>query len=368
MRSAGDPQELIDCIYAALLGDASWEDFVAQMAAGLPDGRGTMFHFDGRSRHGDFKISSGIDETEQRQFADHYSKINPLMAKAVVRPVGLSTISEEMTPWHQFRRSEFYNDFFRPMGLHSAVGITIAYDNHRHFFMSALTSRNDPNANIPFARLLTEIAPHLRRAFDFYRKNAARDSIGEVGASLLDAQDVGTILVGDNCRPLLVSDAAGRFLARGMPVRVAGGKVRIADETGNALLDDLCGPNRLGITATTRIVGPYRLTFVKIRKNSHLEFFQGPTVIILLEPIHRGDCELSRDVIRRAFGVTDSEARVITALMTPMSLKDIALSQGVSVETIKTQSKSVYGKLSVSGRTEMLSTLRTGSLRPPDEA
>jgi hypothetical protein len=44
---------LVDAVYAALLGEAPWDDFLALFARGLPNGKATLFVHDvncGRGR------------------------------------------------------------------------------------------------------------------------------------------------------------------------------------------------------------------------------------------------------------------------------------------------------------------------------
>ena len=54
--------ELIDLIYAALLGEAAWQDFVGRLATAMPEGRTVLFFHDARKFRGSYSLTAGFDD------------------------------------------------------------------------------------------------------------------------------------------------------------------------------------------------------------------------------------------------------------------------------------------------------------------
>ncbi|MFP3600018.1 hypothetical protein, partial [Chryseobacterium sp. SIMBA_029] len=81
-------------------------------------------------------------------------------------------------------KTEFYHDYLRSIDCRSSIGVTIMREKGRSFNLSTLTSSTDTGYNRSNAQVLTELAPHLRRAFDYLRRERSNEAGGK---PLLDA-------------------------------------------------------------------------------------------------------------------------------------------------------------------------------------
>lgn len=164
-----DSEELVDLIYAALLGERTWEDFLKALSEQLPDGVATLFYHDSEKSRGSWDLVYGADASALRD-GGYYASINPWMKRAATRQVGVGVISDQMLPVNELKRTEFYTDFvYGRFRTRAAVGLTIVREEGKSFLLSVLTSREDPDENARAAELLTQLAPHLRRAFHYFR-------------------------------------------------------------------------------------------------------------------------------------------------------------------------------------------------------
>lgn len=361
-----EPDRLVGRIYAALLGEAGWDDFLSEMVSGLPDGRGMLFFYDEHLKKGHANLSTGFDIGDQRRFSNYYSTINPWMPRAVSRRVGHATVSELMCPWRELQRTEFYNDYLRSLNANGAVGLTVFRDQGSHLFITGVTSQSDPNSNQPHADLFSAVAPHLKRAFDYYRANLVRDAIGAVGASLLSSVDVGVIVAGEQCRTSVVSPAAERLIETNGAVRIRRHRLSFGDYAASAMLRHMCSRGWTGPTTYAFMAEAMRVTLVSIQKDPGTAFFQGPTVIVTLEPLKRKNAPIDPKILSETYGLTASEARAVQGILAGLSNAEIASNSRVSVETVRSQAKSAYSRLNVSGRLELIATLRTSALRPTE--
>src|SRR5215470_9294779 len=95
----------VDLIYAALLGERSWLDFLNRLSKTLPGGGSALFFHDANRGKGAFSLSGGIEPSALDAYSRYFSTINPWMAKAAVRPIGRGVLSEQMLPRADFIRT-----------------------------------------------------------------------------------------------------------------------------------------------------------------------------------------------------------------------------------------------------------------------
>ncbi|KQV39966.1 MULTISPECIES: hypothetical protein [unclassified Rhizobium] len=101
-----------------------------------------------------------------------------------MRPIGVGVVAEDMVSEREFRKTEFFNDFFPKHIGQTAVGVTITRDQGRSVLLSTATTRSDPNENREAADRLTSLAPHHSRAFKYLQAEAKHRALTEVGGSL----------------------------------------------------------------------------------------------------------------------------------------------------------------------------------------
>lgn len=191
-------ERIVDDIYGCLVGRTSWKSFVDYLAACVPGGRASLFSYSPSEKKGIFNLASPMDEADAISFRDYYINVNPLVPPALERPVDLGTVADALCAREIFLNSEFYNDYMRPQGIESAVGVTAIRDPSCFFFLIGFTGQADGNENEPLARRFGEISPHLRRAFSFYRRSVAREAIGPIGHSILDSISAGAVVVNED--------------------------------------------------------------------------------------------------------------------------------------------------------------------------
>ncbi|WP_019172682.1 helix-turn-helix transcriptional regulator [Pseudaminobacter salicylatoxidans] len=353
--------ELVDLIYAALLGEATWQQFLDRLSLMLPGGASTLFFHDAISNTGSWSLASGLKENITDAYADHFAARNPWMKKAAIRPVGVGVVAEQMLTRESLLQTEFYNDFLHPLGLESAVGITIHREKGCSFLLSTLTNRADPERNREAADCLTKLAPHLQRAFRHYRASPHLKPVAELGGSLFDAIDVGLLIIGEDMTIKVASTTGQRLLSEGGVVRTSPlGKLTLALPAATALLQSMLERGFKGLRVQSLFLNSFKLTFVRVRKDRISAYFEGPTVIVLMEPPHAGSRAVDFEHLAHAFNLTAAEMRAMTGIVLGRSIDEIAVAAGVSRETIRTQLKNVYGKTGATGQADLVRLVTRG--------
>ncbi|MBB3389122.1 DNA-binding CsgD family transcriptional regulator [Rhizobium sp. BK275] len=352
---------LTDLIYGALFGETSWQAFLDALAATMPDAKSTLFFHDAVARAGGLSLSSGLENTETEAYNRYYAAINPWMPRAATRPIGLGVVADQMLPREQLLKTEFYNDYIRWIGCESSVGVTIMRERGRSFNLSTLTSSADPDFNRSNAELLSELAPHLRRAFDFIRREH-RDPNNENGLALFDAIGVGIVYIGEDQNIRSINSAAERMMAEGEVIGVTStGRIMINDgELASRLSALLRNRLQTASPATTLIRmknTSFKCTLVKMQSDFITEFLEGPTVAMIIE---RASLPLRpdlNDALLRIDQLTAAEMRIAAGIAAGLSLREVARTNDVSYETARSHLKNIYSKLGVNSQVGLVRRL-----------
>lgn len=355
MDYATDRNELVDLIYAALLGESSWSTFMERLTGRPGDGWTAFVSHDARIGEGMLGHYFGCDDALVHDYESHYAAVNPWAPQCVTRAAGRAVTGNELVTRDQFVRTEFYNDFFRTHDTQDGSGITILKEADRAMMLSVMTADADPSANSRMAETLAYLYPHLRRAADYYRRERdGTDSLG-FGANLFEAIDVGAVVVGQDSRPKSISGSAARMIASSREFDITPiGRFRILNDDADEALVRMLGYNHVGPHSADFMLADVKVTLVRMKKERISWYFEGPTVVALIEPFNRIAQAFDPDWFSEKFGLTRAELRALIGIMDGKSAQAIAAEAGVSRETIRTQIKSLYLKTGVNSQAGLL--------------
>lgn len=365
MPSAPHPklEALTEMVYAALFGETTWQAFLDALNETMPDAKSTLFFHDAIAHTGGLSLTSGIQDAEVEAYNRYYAAINPWMPKAAVRPVGLGVIADQMLPRSDLVKTEFYNDFVRKIGCESSVGVTIMRENSRSFNLSTLTSSVDPDRNRVNADLLNDLAPHLRRAFDFIRRTRRDPENDETGLALFDAIGVGIVYLGEGQLIRSSNRAAERMLVEGGVIGIeATGRLVIADAALSAQLAVLTRHrSHAASPPSTMLVrtkdGSVKCTLLRLQSDFVTTFLEGPTVALIIERTSAALRADINEVLPRNSQLTAAEMRIASAIAGGLSLREAAETNDVSYETARSHLKNIYSKLGVNSQVALLRRL-----------
>jgi DNA-binding CsgD family transcriptional regulator len=174
----------------------------------------------------------------------------------------------------------------------------------------------------------------------------------------------GVVFVGAASEVLLTNAQADRQLRAGKGIRLSCGKLLLsksADQQAlQALLDSASGALRASRAYTggcMQITGacgrPLFITVAPLRRCDIPE--PGTAVIFITDPYER--TQLPADLLRRCYGLTCAESRLVMLLIEGKSLREAATSQSTSPNTAKAHLKNVFAKTGVRRQTELMRLL-----------
>ncbi|MRG58102.1 helix-turn-helix transcriptional regulator [Phyllobacterium sp. SYP-B3895] len=347
--------EFIDLVYASLLGETSWQHFLDRLAATLPDGKSTLFYHDQYKATGALSLTSGMTSKQVNQYDTYFCRINPWMPRAANRKIGIGVTAEQMLPYDRLVKTEFYSDFLVPAGAESAVGVTIVRTEGRSFLLSILTSERETERTAEAAELLTRLAPHLNRVFKYYQNRSFNRFSKEARGLAFDAIDVGLIIVGDSSRIKSASETAQKIMEQGNCVRTSAlGKLHIASHDAEAMLQKMLDRTSHEPKYASFQVDDVKVTLIHVQKDRFSFFFEGPTVVVILEPQRTTPRVFDLAEFREMYALTGAEVRALNGLIGGRTADEIAAEAGLSRETIRSQIKSLYAKTNAANQVELI--------------
>lgn len=334
-----DAGELIDRLYAALFGEAPWQDFVTRTCDLMPNGKSVLFFHDKGSGAGAMSLTAGLDEAMVAKFNDYYHRVNPWVDHAMRRPLGKVMQADEMLPREVLKRSEYFQDYLRPQDIETGLGVTLHRDARLHVFFSIVSADVGEERLEHARRMITLLVPHLCRAFRIRREGSAEG---------LRSPSGGRLQIDTRLRVVAADAEALSLLAQTEALSI-GPLGRLLCKDADLLS---CVQHLLTSDAPPAV------------QHRHLKRRSGglPLHVCVYRPGPAGSasaaavsCFMQLDDPARALpegvhrfcamhGLTCAEAGIVEGLVTGHTLDQIAAQRKTSQATVRTQLKTIFWK------------------------
>ncbi len=194
---------LLDPLYEAAIQPERWGDFLQKVAECLRvDTAGIVVHASDSTQTAVF-ADLGFSE-EMRRDTEELVRFSPWVAEIQKhRPTGwYSGALDDALSMAEFRKTEFYNEFFRKYNIEWAGGaIVFGRDGAMPGLAVARSSKQDP-FDTDDKELLQKLVPHLGRVFrickavsGLHEKNsAARHALDLIGTACITLDARGRVL------------------------------------------------------------------------------------------------------------------------------------------------------------------------------
>lgn len=353
----------VDAIYAAALSPALWSDVLARLADLFHSGFADVFT---RSQDGDHAcgLAHGLDATDyDEQFLGLWRKRNVWRNANPVRRAGEVSSTRSLIDVDALRRSEIYDAYLRPRGLHEGMRLALAADADEVQVVSVLRPWSRGAFGEAEVALGRSILPHLRRAAAVTRHldgvsfeaEVARCAGGNLAVVAFD-------LAG---RPFRFNAAAEAMLAEGAFLRLRGGDLTASTPVGTALLRSAVA-KAVGRPAKLRAGGTVRLSTADgaVHRNAMILPVAGhgawsrsrppAAIAILRQPVAALDRKAR---LSHAFDLTGAEADLAGRLLDGGTLNLIARDTGRSINTVRTHLYHLMGKAGTGRQVDLVRVL-----------
>lgn len=358
-REVGE-SALVEDIYAVALGDLSWESvlqgirqltgaqFVGLMTL---DGNGTAVAQN--------SVSDDVarsDELRKSYNAEFYL-YDPTRRNVASWPTGRWYDDKEWTLPNQRARSIFHQEFLHPRGMNNWEGTFVNRTATLSHFLSLMGGIDGRDIDRAYRDQIGDFLVHLSRAIRMHARLDELQGKIEQGEAALDALSSPLFLLDQQRRLLRANSAAQALMVREPALRFIQGRFAA---TGYSELKQWQVARERGVIVIPRKepgMRPLLLNLMPVPANTRLaRDSQQPLTLMLAQGIRSpSERRLHLCVI---YGLTAAEAAVCTLLCddghSPQVCADM---RQVSVETIRSQIKSIYIKMGVTRLPELVRLL-----------
>lgn len=355
----------IEKIYEAVVYPERWPEVARLVAEEVGGESSTVCWIDKRARSITRFDVNNIDPAAFSEYAQRFPNSDPRVLHGIVATPGTVFRDHEISADVHRQFADQYDFFERYRSYHSLI---LVAENAADFTAGLNIYR--PKDKPPFepndALLIHVLAPHLRKAISLSRELEAKSRQAPAGnVDFLEALAAPGFLLDESGRTVGLNTAAERFMAKGDLLRLRQGRLIALDGRENTRLEALI-ERSLRADCRNRDIMPLKIggreggEFVlKVlplpRADSGAAFRwdrHSPRVLLLVKPLRPA---VNPGLVALLLGLTPAQAEIASQLAQGASPEEIARRRSVSLATVRTQLKAVYGQTGVAGQAQLVS-------------
>lgn len=364
-----DLQHILDLIllyYSYLETGGKLRDILSEMLK-LFRANDVVFFSGNRDLNGiDWTSSFSLygEKTYLSQYANHFWRYDPLyQAQFCTRPIRPVFKTDDIIPYSQLVKLEYYNNFLRPQDQLGELIIRVCSGKKFFGVIAIQRSKNQPkfnNTDIQKAKLLV---PHLTNTFETANLLSTIDKERRALEHCLESQPNGIILLDSGLYPLYYNSKAKRVCC------LLSGKTAeaIRDIEGahffipSLLREDCKALRRLSKDNSQPSHHSYRITSTEHNKRFQVEYslvrqssreLSTPCFIIYLKDLTESKKSAREAGIDRC-GLTRRERVIAQYVSSGLNNKEIAEQLFISKFTVENHLKRIFEKTGVNNRTQL---------------
>lgn len=308
----------------------------------------------------------GLEQHWLERYALEYGAEDLLALEMVRLPIAHFYASNLDIPDPQlFPESRFYREWIVPQGVAYAAAINLLREGP--WLTQVFLQRSSYQA--PFSRdeldLFNRLVSHLQRAFQMRQRFTDLQMGQNLFASSLDVLAMPTLLFDEFGRLAHANRSAETLLAGRHSMWLEHGHLvtREPEVTRNFALE-LTKALRASQGESSELNGvvslsrrgqmPLVLMLAPMRFKGEART-QGAALLFVFDP--EVTPEITADTVRQLFGLTKSEAKLAAALCAGSTMDDVATHRGISINTAKSQLKSIFIKTGTSRQADLIALL-----------
>jgi DNA-binding CsgD family transcriptional regulator len=304
--------------------------------------------------------------TREAEYNKHFYALDPFVDLPQDRVVTV----DELIGDANWRKSEFYQQFLKPLDILHALGADIRTEDGLECRLRAARPHREPPFSENDKALCTAVLPHLKRAVRIHSQLELMDSERRLYAGTVDRMLVGTVTLDETGAVLKSNPVADEMLHEGNGLRLVNGVIR-ADLPGeNRELQrlvkqalSLSGDNG-GMAAVADAIsitrksarGKLGVLVRSIPNTGSSKARRRPSVALFIRDAERKS-EASREMVRRLFDLTPAEASLALALANGLTLDEAADGLGIRKNTARAHLRSIFSKIGVTRQTTLVRML-----------
>ena len=346
-------ESIIDRIYESAFIPEIWPTVLRDIAR-IGDAEGGIIFALNGVQEGCWTSSANVRELMEKYH--NYSQYNVRPSRSLAkRYTGFMADTEVMT-LDEMNANPIYTEVLRPAGLGWSAGSVASVPTGDTLVFSFERRYESGPFDRPALSRLDALRPHLARSALFagrlqlQRVTAVTQTMSSLGLPAAALDSTGRVIVAND-----------EFQALDPQIFIhVGDRLVTANKTANKLLGEALDALGTGIgkigsipipTATDGGV-PMVAHIVPVKRGAHDVFARAIAVLILTRVERAGPPDA--DFLGTLFDLTPAEDRVARYLADGLTVSECARSLNVSVETVKTQLRSIFNKTGTGRQADLL--------------
>ena len=359
---------LIETIYAAPTGSEGWTPVLGELARAFDSGWAQIHVSDFWAKDIPLSNFRPLDPNSLAAYVEHYMPIDPRFP-AALRGDGKPLTRAELVPDDVFVRTEIYNDLVKPIQAEQSITLPLKGFHPGPNFIAILRSDRDGAFDENDSRRLRILNGHFQQALNIQRELTTAQDTQLASAQVLDALEVGVLLLGRDGRVAHLNRAATDIVAQndGFAVEghgycsaaLPGERRELARLIGSAIMTRLGDGLHPGGTMTVSrpsMKRPYAITVTPINIE-RMDACRGRILVALFITDSEKQRELPVQTLGRLYGLTDAEARLAARFVETASLKGTAASLEITEGTARQYLKRIFQKTDTKSQAELMKLL-----------
>lgn len=268
-----------------------------------------------------------------------------------------------------FQDSKLYKEFLAPIDVTHMVMHDVFNEEDMIFRIAATRTSRQKNFGNTERQLLQQLSPHLQRAVDLRSRLNAREALANSAFEVAGKLSIGCIVL-NPLRHVIASNApANHFIEHTDGLRLDNGVLQIGQgepfELLNQALEQAINASAYNNQAQPAVALSWpraadRFAELIVKPLFCTNVFNRalqPAVMMLFQDAALATSESEELLLREKFGLSRSEAVLGVLLARGHTLNEAAEIRGVSLNTIKTHLRSMYEKLGLHRRSQLIALL-----------
>jgi DNA-binding CsgD family transcriptional regulator len=302
--------------------------------------------------------------TREAEYNKHYYALDPF----VDLPPERVFTANELVGDSNWRESEFYKNFLKPLDILHALGADIRTDDGLECRLRAARPHREPPFSASDKALCAAVLPHFKRAVRLHSQLELMDSERRLYAGTVDRMLVGTVTLDETGAVLKSNPVADEMLREADGLRLANGVLRAESVPENRELQRLIkqalsgeSGGRAALVDAMSIArksprGKLGLLVRSLPNTGTSKSRHRPSVVLFIRDAERKS-EASRDMVRRLFDLTPAEASLALALANGLTLDEAADQLTIRKNTARAHLRAIFSKIGVTRQTTLVRVL-----------
>lgn len=331
-------------VYGAASAPDTWPDAMADIRSAFGALTAALIANDGAER---MVKGANLSAEAAVSYVGYYRKIDYVLSAVENGPVGLIRGGRPLIALQP--RSEFDADWMRPNLLHDGLFVRLSGGPDTTSFLVAANRSGDGFDNTERTNLLHHLTPHLQQALRMERSFGRHSVTREELTMSVDTISHGILVLNADATVATMNSSAGRLLRRRDGISLQSGAIVAVDPTARRRLTrgiaEALGADGAAVRGADSVLCPrpsgLRPYVIHVLPSGHDEGLHR-AVLVIIDPEEVPEPPV--DVLRRLYGLTQTEARVAVCVLRGDGVKTIAGELAVSAATVKTHLQNIFAK------------------------